>query len=304
MYSLLGEYQWTINERWLAITGIRADNHTYTPWMYSPRAAVIYTPNDRSTFKAIANHSVRRSDDSDLFRGILQSGIEGEVESIDNLELRYEHQHSKELWLAASGYYNDHSVVSFDSTSQTTTAIGDLQTYGLELEGKYQTAQTRFLFSHNYTKHLDFENTRGTALQNLTASPYGFGDDLANWSNHSSKLSLEYDFNNQWTGTASTRIYWGYPGGEDLSNYNKAVLGSNINAALTDSSTRTFEESIHLNMGLEYHPDKITTVRLDGFNLLGLIEDELNKRNYFQRTGSYRVEAPAIALSVNIKLWD
>ncbi|NRB40432.1 MAG: TonB-dependent receptor [Pseudomonadales bacterium] len=302
MFSLFGEHQWQINAQWLSIADIRVDKHTYTPWMLSPRLALIYSAKPQKIYKFMYNHSVRRSDDGDLYSAELAGAAEGEVESIDNVELRTEQQLSKPFWMAASLYYNRHEVVSFDSISSTTNAIGELQTYGLELELKYQTSSSRLLFSHNYTKHLNFELSRDTALQNLSVSPYGYGDDLANWSNHGTKFSAEVDVSQRWSLSTSVRIYWGYPGAKDLADYNQAELGGRDNAALYDDSSRAFEESVFVNAGVNYTISKAASISFNGYNLLGLVHEDYNKRNFFQRSGKYRQEAPAAVLALHIQI--
>ena len=52
LYSILGEWQWNINDKWTTFAGGRIDKHTFTDEMYSPRAAVVYSPTDIDTLKA------------------------------------------------------------------------------------------------------------------------------------------------------------------------------------------------------------------------------------------------------------
>ena len=58
-YSALFEDQWEISEEWTTFLGFRWDKNTYTPWMYSPRAAIVYTPNEMTSWKLMANRSQR-----------------------------------------------------------------------------------------------------------------------------------------------------------------------------------------------------------------------------------------------------
>ncbi len=51
LYSVFGEHQWSINEKWTSFIGGRIDDHTYTDEMLSPRAAIVFTPNDKDTYK-------------------------------------------------------------------------------------------------------------------------------------------------------------------------------------------------------------------------------------------------------------
>ena len=61
MYSLVGEWQWTINDKWTTFLGGRLDDHTYTEQMFSPRAAVVYTPMKKTHYKLMWSRSVRMS---------------------------------------------------------------------------------------------------------------------------------------------------------------------------------------------------------------------------------------------------
>ena len=70
-----------------------------------------------------------------------------------------------------------------------------------------------------------------------------------------------------------------------------------------DNNTKAFGTSAYLNMSLQYKFNKKATVYLHGYNLLGLFDKDINKRNYFQTTSNYFDEEPAVALSVNYKLY-
>jgi len=298
-FSTLGEYQWEMAPKWHLFLGGRADKHTYTDWLFSPRAAIVFAATDKDTLKLVYNRSVRRADDGDIRALIISTDDEGETEKIDNYELRYERQQQESLWFALSAYYSDYDVLAWTFNTSRSTDLGTLEFYGLEGEVTYSGKKLRAILSHNYTKHHDFDLADPTiTLQNVSASPYGFGDDLANWSNHNTKLAMEYDFTEKWMGSSSVRIIWGYPGGEDLADYNSAVLGNNINFPLTDGSDKAWEESVFLNMGVQYQANENTLVRFDALNVLGFFDEDLNKRNAFQRTSMFRNEAPAVMFTV------
>jgi hypothetical protein len=68
--------------------------------------------------------------------------------------------------------------------------------------------------------------TRKTTVNNLSVSPCGYGNDLINWSNHSTKVSFDYHSGGGWTMSASLRIYWGYLDDLDLADYNRNELAN------------------------------------------------------------------------------
>ena len=63
-YSILGEDQWQINDEWTTFLGARWDKNTYTHWMFSPRAAIVYTPSELLGLEAdgepLATHELCR----------------------------------------------------------------------------------------------------------------------------------------------------------------------------------------------------------------------------------------------------
>jgi len=301
-YAILGEYQWQFSDAWTAFLGGRLDDHTYTDWLFSPRTAVVYAPGKQDTYKFIYNRSVRRSDEADMYKKFLESGDTSDNDKIDTLEFRFERQQSKSTWFAFSGYYSDYEIVAFSGNTQDIQPIGNLKFYGLEIEGTYKTDKTRVTFSHNFTQQLDFElEDPSTTIQNVSAEPYGFGDDLANWSDHETKVTAEYDFDPKWTASGSVRCFWGYPGAEDMADYNKEELGGALTLPVTDGSDEAFAARAYMNLGLEYRPSDRSTWRLDAYNVLGWLDRDINRRSVFFRTTTYRQEAAAIALTYRYK---
>jgi len=301
-YAILGEYQWHFSEPWTAFLGARLDDHTYTDWLFSPRAALVYVPDERDTYKFMYNRSVRRSDEADMREKFLSSGGTSGNDKIDTWEFRLERQQNEKLWLAFSGYYSNYEVVSFSGSARNIQPIGNLKYYGLELEGTYKSDKARLTFSHNYTQQINFElEDDTTSVQNISAEPYGFGDDLANWSDHTTKVTAEYDFLPKWTASTSVRCLWGYPGGEDMAKYNKEVLGDDPRLPISDGSDKAFDPRAYLNVGLEFRQSESTTWRLDAFNILGWIDKDVNKRNVFWRSGLYRNEAAAFGITLRHK---
>ncbi len=302
MYSFFGEQIWHITPHWTTITGARADKHTYTPWMWSPRFALIHTPNDSNTLKLLVTRSVRRPEDADLFRANQGDGnVRGHVERIVQYEARLERQHTESLWLAGSLYYNNHRIVTWNPVAFLTDDIGITKAYGVDLEASLKSPKTELTFSYSFAKLHDFKNSAGVDRQGVSSEPYGYGDDFLNWSNHSTKLTLSYRFSGAWTGSASFRAYWGYPGSVDFADYNEEVLGSDLSFALYDNSKHAFKNSFRFNLGIEYRPSRRLSIALHGYNLLGTFDNDLNKRNTYSATGQYRQEPVSAVVSVTYR---
>jgi outer membrane receptor for ferrienterochelin and colicin len=319
MYSILGEHQWTINDQWTSFLGARLDNHTYTSWMFSPRAALVHTPNPKDTWKLMWSRSVRANVEEEMRYQAETLGGDSDPEVLDSAELRYERKQSKNLDLAATIFVHYNlDVISWDGSAAQTLPIGSQQEYGVELEAMYHTDTTRLIFSHGFTKLLDFKLEEGRDTY-ITAKPYGYGDDLANWSNHISKITLEHDLSEKLTFDASLRYYWGFPGMEDYADYDPygyppgETSFENTGTTYPDGSPfpehrfvedgweKAYRCNLFLNMGLEYKASKNLTLGLNGYNLLGIFDKNLNKRNYIASNADYRTHAPSVSFTMTYK---
>jgi len=326
LYSLLGEHQWTINNKWTTFIGARLDDHTYTTWMFSPRAAVIYTPNQKDTFKLLWSRSVRANFEEEMKAQAMDpnSSDISDPEILDSAEIRYERRHSKNLDLAASLFIHySLQAISWDESTNTSSLAGTQRDYGFELEASYHTEKTRLTISHGYTKLYDFdmEPDRMTSLPTepatyITAEPYGYGNDLTNWANHITKLILEHKLDEKWTFDASLRIYWKFPGMKDFDEYypytcrDAAASGTypeggsySDHPVIEEGWKRAYRGNYYLNLGLQYKPSKDLTIGVNGYNLLGIFDKDLNKRNYIETKGAgdFRSHAAAVGVSVTYK---
>ncbi len=320
LYSLLGEYQWNINDRWTTFIGARLDDHTYTKGMFSPRASLIHTPTDRDTIKLMWSRSLRANFEENMknqamILAALSKDQNSKPEVLDSVEVRYERQHSKTLDLAASVYVHYNlEAIGWDQSQLTSTLAGTQREYGIELEADYHTEKARFVASHGYTKLYEFNlgADRMTYYpdppsQGISAKPYGYENDLVNWSNHITKLTAQYKLDDQWTADASLRIYWGFPGMKDYDDYwphggaakNRTYDPYTNYPIIEEGWERAYRGNYYLNLGLQYKHSKLLTVCLYAYNVLGIFEPDLNKRNYNETGGgggTFRSHAPAIGI--------
>ncbi len=299
MYSFLGEHQWTINDQWTTFLGGRIDNHTYTSAMYSPRAAVVHTPTDKDTYKLMWSESVRSNFEEEMKAQANAGGGNSDPEKLGSVEFRYERQQSKNLELASSLFYH-YSLerISWDQTAAQNTTIGTQKDWGIEFEATYHTEKTRLTVSHSYTKLIDFDLSDGKDSTIITAEPYGYGDDLANWSNNITKLNLQHKIDDKWTLDSSLRIYWGFPGQKDLNKYQVSIAGPY--PIMEPGWDAAYSGNYYLDLGLQYKASKNLTVGVTGYNLLGLFNKDYNKRNYLSDP-DYRNEAVAVGVTVTYK---
>jgi iron complex outermembrane receptor protein len=297
IFSLYGEYQGKFSDQVTVFAGMRCDKHRFSPWMFSPRLALIYMPSLDDTFKMIYNHSVRHADDADLYSIHLKTGNDGDVEKIDHLEGIFLHDFDPQNHLELSIFYNKHDVVAYNQTAGQQEYIGTLRFYGIEAQYRYEREDFTIFVSHSYTKELDFDLADpGIVYQNISASPYGYGDDLANWNDHISKARIEWQADPAILLSGSLRVFWGMPGAVDMADYNMAGPDTLLLLPLYSDGKRAFRESAFLDLGMQYRISEKAKFALYGYDLLGLFDEDLNKRNFFQRTSHYRDTAPSFAV--------
>jgi outer membrane receptor protein involved in Fe transport len=127
--------------------------------------------------------------------------------------------------------------------------------------------------------------------------PFGYGNSLASWADNLTKLTVTHDFTEQWSASSSLRVYWGFPGAEDLAAWN-ATQPAPFDMALTDPGyTKAFGPNVYWNAGVQYQFNKHLTLRADAYNMVGWMDDILSKRNYIVRGSEYSVQAPAVMFS-------
>ncbi len=293
-YSLLFEDQWHVNDDFTVFMGGRWDKNTYTPWMYSPRLALIWTPNEYVTWKGLLNRSLRMNFAEELRRAWLASQTLSQPEILRSYELRREAHPCECFSWAVSAFYIDLDVTGWDSLTSTNTLIGNQTQWGIEGEMCWKTGCWSLMANHSYTKQTHFSVNAGIN-EYITAAPYGYGNNVANWSPQLTKFVLHRQLTPKLSTDASLRCYWGYPGLRDMANWIRAQ-NNDWEAKAEPGWKRTFRGSMFLNMALTYQYNCHTRFRVDGYNLLGGFDRDLNKRIYYSDIG-FTSEAPALGLS-------
>ena len=293
--SLFGEYQWIHSDQWRTFWGMRIDKNSYIDEMRSPRVAAIFTPNEKDTYKFMYSRSVRQPFAGNARKDV-QDGSRSKPEILDSYEVRFERQHTKKLRLATSIFYDDTEIASFAS-GRGYGVVGDMKHWGIEVEAMYSTDRWKLQFSHSYTKLKSFELADPSIEQVITAAPYDFGNDLALWASHSTKIYARYNINDKWSADSSIRAYWNFQGFKDMADH---IADRDGREGRDNGYNDPYGVSMYLNLGLDYKASKDMSLRLDGHNLLGFIDHEFNKR-LFMGGSSYRSMAPSLSLSMRYK---
>ncbi|HEX4053105.1 MAG TPA: TonB-dependent receptor [Tepidisphaeraceae bacterium] len=301
MLSFFGEDQWEIIPNWTLFLSGRADKDRFTEWLFSPRGALAWAPDKQDTLKFIASQSLRTNTEEFMYSQWLQSHTHSPPEDMRSLELRYERQQTDNLSFAASVYYDHLGAIGWNGTEHVEQDLGTYQTAGFELEATYRTPTNTITLSHGYTKLIgqDFNPNSSTII---TSAPYGYGYDLNNWSDNVTKLTVHHKFSPQFSADANLQVLWGYSGSQDYQNYRNTLpfYGAGGVTDTTPGYTQANGPSAFLSFGVEYNITEHATLRFDAYNVLGWVDQSLNKDNVLGSiwTGQYRVEAPAYALTI------
>ena len=302
MYSVMGEHQWTISDQWTSFLGARIDDHTYTKRMFSPRAALVFTPTEKDTIKGMWSRSVRANCEEEMKRTDMTGGGNSDPEKLDSVELRYERKHNENLDLAASLFLHYNlELIGYSNAAGGQAVVGTQKDWGIELEASYHTDRTRLGISHCFTKLIDFQLADPCMVKTDTdiqfsAKPYGYGDDLQRWANNVTKLTAQHKLDDKWSLDGSLRVYWDFPGLKDYAEYKAHADGYTL------ATNSPFRSNYYLDLGLQYQPDKNLTFRVDGYNLIGINDSNFNKRDYGgEKSADFRDQATAVAFSMTYK---
>jgi len=302
--SLLAEDQWKISEQWTTFLSFRTDKDTFTPWMLSPRATVVFTPTERDTFKAIAGQAVRSGVEEELWAQRERDRTNPKPETLRSYELSYDRKLTDQWHASIDSFYEDWDAIGYSSSLLEQVSLGDFQMIGGEFVLSFSNRTTRVSASEGVTKllHASVPTSLGAAGQGVTSAPYGFGNDLAEWSPSITKLALLHDVGKKWTLSSSVVYYSGFPGAKSYAAYNASLSKAVSGAPLSDPGFSTpYGPDVFVNLGVEFRPADHWTIRLDGYNLAALADTTLSKRNYYFRLSEFSVEPASMTISARYR---
>lgn len=293
--SLFGEYQFSPVDDFTFFIGGRFDRNQFTPWLFSPRFATIYSLSTEDTLKLFLTRSARIKFAEDLEYESLNAKESTNPDFLNSVEVRYEKQIGTAFFAGGSSYYNQLDFEDYLSLDSDKIISGQQKTVGVEAEFAYRTPVLTLSASHGYTKLVDFYLSNTLYSLAKDSKPYGYGSDLANWSNHITKLSARYAFNERFSVQTSLRIYWGFPGSVDYLTYQQAqnLLDVTLDEA---GKQKLLSPSYFLNLGLSYRVHHHLCLNFTAYNVLGLLYRDANKRFFYDGFSAYRVDAPAYQL--------
>jgi hypothetical protein len=295
--SVFGEYRVKMLDPLTTIVSARLDDHTYSHLLVSPRVSTLLSVTDIDLLKFNIGQSCRKPGDEELRAQFVNSGTIASQEVIRSTELRWERAQTEHLKLASSVFHQNHEVVGFSGSLNRSDLLGTFESWGCEVEGVYDMGANYFTISHGYVDLLHAHLVDPNLIQAISAMPYGFGSNFANWSNNVTKVAVARNVTEAVNLSTSLRVYWGFPGAEELAAFNNTLPTPSAAIAQSDPGyTKASRGSYFLDMGYQHRWNEHISWRADLYNVLGWIDIDLNKRNYINRVTEYRSEAAAAGL--------
>lgn len=302
--SVLAEYQWKMNPKWTSFVSARADKHTFSNLLLSPRASLVFTPNDNDTWAFMVGRSVRRSIDSELWAQHVRLGTIPKPESLLSYEVSYTRNLDMGLILGANVFVEDYDAIGWVPALYLATSLGEFRMNGGELRATFTRGNTRLTFSEGLTRLVrsSIPADAPAAGQAISAQPYGYGNNLTNWARFITKAVLQHDIAPRWTASASAMHYSGFTGAKDYAAYAATFSAPPSAIPLSDPGfDAPYGPNLYVNAGIEFRASDTATVRLDGYNLMTPIDKNLSKRNYYFRMSEYNVQPASVSLSVRYR---
>jgi hypothetical protein len=297
-YSFLFELMWEPMTDFSLLLSARSDKDTYAPWLFSPRAAIIYELEDDNILKLVFQQSNRMNTAAQLLIQHME-GHETEPETLTGVEFIYSGLISDHLMLNSSVFYNNLDVISWYNIGRTTRPTGNLSLYGIELEGKIQLNNLEFLLNQSFVKQIKWELADSVFFSGISYSDYyqelnnlkfmASGNDLSNWSNFVTKFIINYQlFDGDLTFHLDSRIFWNFEGEQEgIKSFENAMDPSHPDYKImqdilkTVNNTNMYGADFRINFSISYLIHENFKMSASAMNILS---DGMNKR-YFYDSG-------------------
>lgn len=304
-YSFLGEDRWDMAPDWSLFTDLRMDKNDRTDYMFSPRAALIYTPTDKDTFKLILSQAVKADVAEELEVEREVNGVKDDTETLRAAELDYNRLLGRHVSLGINTFFNDFYIIGWDNNNNRSQPAGNVDIVGAELELSYHARHFQAGLSHGFSQLVDFRNAvQGTEAQAISSEPYGFGHDVNHWSTHITKLNFTYRPVDRFRFTGSLRVFWGWPGWESYTAYANSIgvdsSGDPLDFRRQSGYNPYDGVQARLNLGAIYDVNKHLSLGLHGYNLLGLADPHLNDR-FIMFSSSAQQDPVGVMMTVSCK---
>lgn len=300
--AAFAEYQWELSRHWTFFTGARFDYHPHVKSAVSPRAALIFSPTERDTFRVGWDRSFRNIGELNVQNAIVTNGgAKVPNEFIDHWELAYKRKFNDRLDGTLTLFDYKQEFLAFNGVTQS--IVGESSVAGVEVELNWRTDHgLRIGVSHGYTKLYDFNQsvfTSQTVTTDGVAPGSPAGSELRNWPSHISKLNVHVPVNDRLSFDGSLVVYWYYQGSADVNDYyrNNPIPGSANGAYPADSDFKPrFGPVFNFNVGATWKFDEHQSLRFDVYNALAFFDKNITVNRY-RAENDYRAIPGSVALT-------
>ncbi|MCP5246115.1 MAG: TonB-dependent receptor plug domain-containing protein [Burkholderiales bacterium] len=267
-HAILGEINWKPSEDWFFFAGGRVDFHEHAKTSFSPRLAIIKQLENNNTIKVVYSRAVRFLPEDDVrnFLNDIENTAKIIPDSVNNLEFTYQHQLTDKTDASVTPWWNWRTLSNFHSI------FSRYQNMGVEARLSYTTKIFNGTLLHNY----------GATNRDAT----NFGQFFYSFPDNQSKLILEKQFRNGYQVSSSLVMNWSFQ-----------RIKEGLSAVGVAFPKDAYKTSVLWNIGLSRQFGKKLNVRIDGFNILALVDKELSRRNFLQ-PGAYWTEPASVMLTV------
>ncbi|MFN8438744.1 MAG: TonB-dependent receptor [Cytophagales bacterium] len=329
--SVYGETKYDFTDKISILASARTDKDTYSNWLFSPRAAMIFDFN-KHTFRLVALQSTRMNTAAQMLLKKLSGGLSS-PEKLRAIEGLYTYVFSSKLITDANVFYNVTDVLGWSSSDRSVVNIGKAKTAGAEVSVTYKDKNFAFGLNHSFVKLLDWKlasnqvgsgisysdyrqaiiyNTdrKDAANKTITDTVYisNTGSNLSNYSNNISKVFVNYMLlDKKLTLHADMRVLWGFNGMSDgLTAYKNAfdTVTSKVGQQVRDfvnsvNNNKIYKTDLRVNVSVSYKISKNTQISVFVNNLFYTN----HARRYFYDSGLTALNPTKIKYTQEPRFW-
>ncbi|MDY6987361.1 MAG: TonB-dependent receptor plug domain-containing protein [Thermodesulfobacteriota bacterium] len=266
-YSFLGEALVDLGDVDVILSA-RNDKNELAKNAFSPRVGIVYDNENLGVFKFVAQQSVRLNTAAQLKLQDI-AGESSDPEILTGYEIIFDAKPFDAFDYGMNVFYYDIESIGWVQSSLSSTVLGDLSLYGVELEGTYTMGPVVVGASHSFVKQLDWDlrdgvNNSGISYADYNVSPEpgvvytGTGNDINNWSNHATKVYANVRLSPKLLVHVDAQLFWAFEGAKDgLEMIDNGVAGTSSEESVgalvrTVEDHDAYEMDLRVNASVNY----------------------------------------------------
>jgi outer membrane cobalamin receptor len=284
--SVLGELNFKFHPLFTLLLSARYDKNSFAKLLFSPRLAFVSELDKKTFLKFSIQKSERLNTAEQLFIQHRQN-IKSNPEKLNGFECLFTKLLKDNFFFSTSGFFNEIQILAW-SDGRNTKLKGDLSLYGFEVEARYSSEKLSIGLNHSYVKQIDWKLAQDEQTSGISYSDFykdtgdgiiltGTGNDLNNWSNHSTKWFARCKlFDDKLIIHADARAFWDFKGAKDvLIMLKTAATGTDkeeeINNAISMvNKQHTYDVDFRFNLSATLSISEYLSITTYIMNLIGI----------------------------------